>query len=88
MNFIAATVVLKSLLPDPVSAYGISYRAADALPIYCGPMTPKNETFVRLVRGERAAVARFDCTAFPIPQYKERTASLYELQARSKQGLL
>jgi len=66
----------------------LSYRAADALPIYCGPMTPQNETFVRLVRGERASVARFDRTAFPIPQYKERTASLYELQARSKQGLL
>jgi len=51
-------------------------------------MTPKNETFVRLVRGERASVARFDRTVFPIPQYKEKTASLYELQARSKQGLL
>ncbi len=30
MNFIAATVVLKSTSPDPVTAYGLSYRAADA----------------------------------------------------------
>ena len=31
MNFIAATVVLKSTSPDPVTAYGLSYRAADAV---------------------------------------------------------
>ena len=31
MNFIAATVELKSLSPDPVSAYGLSYRAADVV---------------------------------------------------------
>ena len=31
MNFIAATVELKSLAPDPVSAYGLSYRFADAV---------------------------------------------------------
>ena len=31
MNFIAATVVLKSSSPDPVTAYGLSYRSADAV---------------------------------------------------------
>ena len=31
MNFIAATVVLKSTSPDPVTAYGLSYRNADAV---------------------------------------------------------
>ena len=31
MNFIAATVVLKSISPDPVTAYGLSYRCADAV---------------------------------------------------------
>jgi len=31
MNFIAATVVLKSTSPDPVTAYGLSYRSADAV---------------------------------------------------------
>ena len=31
MNFIAATVELKSISADPVNAYGLSYRAADAV---------------------------------------------------------
>ena len=31
MNFIAATVVLKSTNSDPVNAYGLSYRSADAV---------------------------------------------------------
>ena len=31
MNFIAATVVLKSISPDPVTAYGLSYRSAHAV---------------------------------------------------------
>lgn len=66
----------------------LSYRAADAYPVYCGLMTPKNETFVRLVRGQRSATARFDRGEFPIPQYKEKTVSLYELQARSRKGEL
>lgn len=30
MNFIAATVELKSLVPDPIDAYGLPYRGADA----------------------------------------------------------
>jgi phytanoyl-CoA hydroxylase len=66
----------------------LSYRAADAFPVFCGPMTAKNETFVRLVRGKRASAARFDRSEFPIPQYKEKTVSLYELQQRSRQGEL
>ena len=31
MNFIAATVELRSIIPDEVNAYGLSYRAADAV---------------------------------------------------------
>ena len=31
MNFIAATVVLKSSATDPVTAYGLTYRSADAV---------------------------------------------------------
>ena len=31
MNFIAATVVLKSSTPEPVSAFGLSYRTAEAV---------------------------------------------------------
>ena len=31
MNFIAATVELKSLIPDSINAYGLEYRGADAV---------------------------------------------------------
>ena len=31
MNFIAATVELRSIIPDQVNAYGLEYRAADAV---------------------------------------------------------
>lgn len=62
----------------------LSYRAADAYPIYCGEMTHLVETHVRLVRGQRAPVARFTMTDFPIPHYEKRIASLYELQEQSR----
>ncbi len=62
----------------------LSYRAADAFPIYCGPMTHKAEAHVRLVRGEAAREARFDQDRFPIPRYQGEAASLYDLQERSR----
>ena len=31
MNFIAATVELKSIIPDSINAYGLTYRGADAV---------------------------------------------------------
>ena len=31
MNFIAATVELRSITPDPINAYGLEYRGADAV---------------------------------------------------------
>ena len=31
MNFIAATVELRSAIPDPINAYGLQYRGADAV---------------------------------------------------------
>ncbi|MBI4551726.1 MAG: phytanoyl-CoA dioxygenase family protein [Candidatus Latescibacteria bacterium] len=62
----------------------LSYRAADACPIYCGEMTHLTEQNVRLVRGQRALVARFTMTDFPIPRYEKRIASLYELQEQSR----
>ena len=64
----------------------LSYRAADAFPVYCGPMTAKHDVHVRLVRGEPARAARFNITSFPVPQYKDKVASLYELQQRSREG--
>ena len=63
-----------------------SYRAADAFPIFCGEMTLHAEAHVRLVRGRRLQVARFTMTEFPTPRYKEKSASLYELQERSRKG--
>ncbi len=66
----------------------LSYRAADAYPIYNGPMTQKHDLHARLVRGERPAMARFNLKSFPIPRYKDEVASLYELQERSREGKL
>ena len=31
MNFIAATVELRSIIPDPINAYGLDYRGADVV---------------------------------------------------------
>ena len=31
MNFIAATVELRSTIADPINAYGLEYRGADAV---------------------------------------------------------
>jgi phytanoyl-CoA hydroxylase len=65
----------------------LSYRAADAFPIYCGEMTANSETNARLVRGKIATEARFAMPdRFPIPRYPRTTASLYELQALSREG--
>ena len=64
----------------------LSYRAADAFPIYYGEMTSHVETHTRLVRGDRAQMARFTMKEFPVPYYKERSVSLYELQERSRKG--
>lgn len=62
----------------------LSYRAADAFPIYIGDSTATEETHARHVRGERPAYARFNLTEFPIPKQKRATASLYELQELSR----
>ncbi len=62
----------------------LSYRAADAFPIHCGVMSNKIEAHSRLVRGKRASAARFSMTDFPIPQYEDEIASLYDLQERSR----
>jgi hypothetical protein len=58
----------------------VSYRAADAFPIYAGDATSDHERFVRLVRGSTSNSARFTFQQFPIPSQKQKTASLYELQ--------
>lgn len=65
----------------------LSYRAADAFPIYLGPQTDKTEANVRLVRGEQLRTARFTLPSFPIPLYPRQTKSLYELQELSRKGV-
>lgn len=62
----------------------LSYRAADAFPIYAGEKTVKEEMHAVQVRGERPTNARFNVTKFPIPKQKHPTASLYELQEHSR----
>jgi ectoine hydroxylase-related dioxygenase (phytanoyl-CoA dioxygenase family) len=62
----------------------LSYRAADAFPIYVGEATVEAESHVRLVRGQQLNVARFAITEFPIPKQRRKTASLYELQELSR----
>jgi phytanoyl-CoA hydroxylase len=63
----------------------LGYRAADAFPIYRGEITVSGEQFVRLVRGERTNVARFDMERLFVPHYPKETKSLYELQELSRQ---
>jgi phytanoyl-CoA hydroxylase len=62
----------------------ISYRAADAFPIYVGPTTQDTEAHVRQVRGEPLLNARFGMKSFPIPRFPRKTKSLYELQELSR----
>jgi phytanoyl-CoA hydroxylase len=65
----------------------LSYRTADAFPIYVGEATPEAEAHVRVVRGKAAHSARFTFPSFPIPRQKQKTASLYELQEISREKL-
>jgi phytanoyl-CoA hydroxylase len=61
----------------------LSYRAADAIPLFTGD-TNELEGFTRLVRGKPAESARFSFQQFPMPPRKQRVASLYELQESSR----
>jgi ectoine hydroxylase-related dioxygenase (phytanoyl-CoA dioxygenase family) len=58
----------------------LSYRAADAFPIYVPEMTILNDKYARHVRGEQITAARFTMNSYPIPRYPRQTKSLYELQ--------
>ena len=65
----------------------LSYRATDAFPIHVGETTLAAERFVRLVRGRQLHVARFSMKEFPVPVYRTRPASLYELQEQSRKEM-
>ena len=62
----------------------LSYRAADAMPLYFGPNTVRSENQSRLVRGELPRMARFTLKEFPIPRYREPASSLYKLQEQTR----
>ena len=64
----------------------LSYRRADAFPVYAGEMTHKTEVHTRLVRGQFPQEAFFEDKTFPIPLYKDAIVSLYDLQERSRKG--
>ena len=62
----------------------LSYRAADAYPIYCGVMSTSADPHLRLVRGQYATAARVTERRIPIPRYETKVASLYELQEQAR----
>ena len=66
----------------------VSYRAADAYPILVRGIGEEAHKFSRLVRGEELEMARFTMDQFPIPKYKGKLPSLYQLQERSKNKTL
>jgi hypothetical protein len=63
----------------------LSYRAADAFPIYLGETTLHAESHVRLARGEQLSQARFGTMTMPIPRYEGVPKSLYDLQQRFRE---
>jgi phytanoyl-CoA hydroxylase len=63
------------------------YRAADSFPIYFSEMTTVAESKYRLLRGRPATHARLAGPAPLVPQIG-KFASLYELQAQSKEALV
>ena len=63
----------------------LSYRAADAYPIYLGETTLHGESHVRLVRGEQLSRARMGTLDMPAPRYQGVPKSLYELQQRFRE---
>lgn len=71
--------------PEPRRTLILSYRAADAFPIYMGNATEDSEAHVRHVRGEMPSAARCSGGAFPIPRFAMKTKSLFDLQAHSRQ---
>lgn len=71
---------------EPRRTLILSYRAADAFPIYIGNQTDEFESHVRHVRGEPQTVARLTSGHFPVPRFPGKIKSLYELQEQSREG--
>jgi ectoine hydroxylase-related dioxygenase (phytanoyl-CoA dioxygenase family) len=87
MNGMTPHASVTNTSPRPRRTLILSYRAADAFPIYFGETTVRAETFVRQVLGEPARTARFSRSEISIPRQLQKTASLYELQDLSRKHL-
>ena len=74
--------------PHPRRTLIVSYRAADAYPIFIKNREDSPEKYARLVKGHEVPVARFTMDEFPIPKYKDNIISLYQLQERSRNKTL
>jgi ectoine hydroxylase-related dioxygenase (phytanoyl-CoA dioxygenase family) len=85
MNGMTPHASVTNISPRPRRTLILSYRAADAFPIYFGETTIRAETYVRQARGEPAPAARFTLREIAIPRQLRQTASLYELQDLSRQ---
>jgi phytanoyl-CoA hydroxylase len=72
--------------PHPRRTLIFQFRAADAFPIWYGPMTAKGEAIYRPIRGGIARFARFDGPP-PLVPYGDNYTSLFELQAQSKAAM-
>jgi phytanoyl-CoA hydroxylase len=86
MNGMVPHASAQNTSPNSRRTLILSYRAADAFPIFVGEMTRDSEAYVRHARGEPSSTARLAEGSLPIPRYPRATKSLYELQELSRQG--
>jgi ectoine hydroxylase-related dioxygenase (phytanoyl-CoA dioxygenase family) len=84
MNAMTPHASIANTSPHPRRTLILSYRAADALPIYCGEITQQVEQCSRLIRGKAPATIRFTMDAFPILRHESKFTSLYDLQERDR----
>jgi ectoine hydroxylase-related dioxygenase (phytanoyl-CoA dioxygenase family) len=70
--------------PEPRRTLILSYRAADAFPIYLGAQTDEFERHVRHVRGKEQNSARLAEGKLAIPRFQSKIKSLFELQEQSR----
>jgi phytanoyl-CoA hydroxylase len=72
--------------PHPRRTLILEYRAADAFPIWYGPMMAKGESIYRPIRGRTARFARCDGPPPLVPNV-ETISTIFELQAKSKAAM-
>jgi hypothetical protein len=72
--------------PHPRRTLIFEYRAADAFPIWYGPMTARGESIYRPIRGRTARFARCDGPPPLVPNVGS-FLTIFELQAKSKAAL-